>query len=149
MPHVLTQVRVAAVSALSGQTAAGANVFVQESYPFAEAQLPALVVSTYCAPVAEGQFPDAVLRWDVTIDVAAVLKGAGDLMAPLDDLATEVQAALCAIDTVGGKAVQVLPVNVEAPQIDGSGDQPVARRVTSFLLQSLFTPAAAPDSLLD
>jgi hypothetical protein len=149
MPHVLSQVRAAAVLALSGATPAGANVFVQEPYPWAESQLPALLVMTSSSPVSDYMDGEPVLRWDVTLDVMAVLKGTGDLITPLDDIATAAQAALAGLVSVGGRAVQVIATNVEAPTVDGSGDQPVARRTVSFLLQSLYTPASAPDSLLD
>lgn len=149
MPHVLAQVRVAAVAALNGLPLTGPRVYVQEPYPWPEASLPALLVAASCAPVIEGNFPDAVARWDVALDVTAVVKGTGDLIAVHDDIAVQAQAALAALAAVGGKPVQVLPVSVEAPLVDGLGDQPVARRTMSFTVVSLFTPAAAPDTLLD
>jgi hypothetical protein len=149
MPHVLAQARSAAVAALNGLPTTGPRVYVQEPYPWPEASLPALVVATSCAPVPEYLDPGAALRWDVVIEVTCVVKGTGDLMAELDTIATEVQGALCALATVGGKSVQVLPTNLDAPAVDGSGDQPVARRTVSLVMQSLFTLAASPDLLLD
>jgi hypothetical protein len=70
-------------------------------------------------------------------------------MALLDDITTEAQGALCALATVGGKPVQVLPTTFDVASIDGSGDQPVARRRMAFVMQSLYTLAASPDLLLD
>jgi hypothetical protein len=149
MPHVLTQARAAAVAALNGLPTTGPRVYVQEPYPWPEASLPALLVATSCAPVSEYIDGDAVLRWDVELDVTAVVKGPGDLIAALDGIASEVQAALCALTTVSGRPVQVLPTNFDEATVDGSGDQPVARRSVRFLAQSLYTLAISPDTLLD
>jgi hypothetical protein len=149
MPHVLAQARAAAVAALNGLPTTGPRVYVQEPYPWPEASLPALVVATSCAPVSDYIDGEAQLRWDVSIEVAAIVKGQSDLMALLDTIATEVQGALCALAAVGGKPVQILPVNVEAPAVDGGGDQPVARRAVTFTMQSLYTLATSPDTLLD
>jgi hypothetical protein len=149
MAHVLAQARTAAVAALNGLPTTGPRVYVQEPYPWPEASLPALLVATSAAPEPQYLDPGAALKWDVTVDVTAVVKGTGDLMALLDQIALEVQGALCVIDDVGGKFVQVLPVNFDVPSVDGSGDQPVARRTVRFVMQSLFTLAATPDLLLD
>jgi hypothetical protein len=149
MPHVLTQARTAAVAALNGLPTTGPRVYVQEPYPWPEASLPALLVATSAAPASDYVDGEPQLRWDVNIEVAAVVKGVGDLMAVLDTIATEVQGALCAVSTVAGKSVQILPTNIEAPAVDGSGDQPVARRTITFIMQSLYTLATSPDTLLD
>jgi hypothetical protein len=149
MPHVLAQARTAAVAALNGLPTTGPRVYVQEPYPWPEASLPALLVATSASPEPQYLDPGSALRWDVTVDVTAVVKGVGDLMALLDTITTEAQGALCALASVGGKPVQVLPVSFEVAQIDGSGDQPVARRRIAFVMQSLFTLAATPDLLLD
>lgn len=149
MPHVLTQVRFAAASALNGLPTTGAHVYVQEPYPWPEEVLPALLVGTSCAPAADYMDGELVLRWDVDLTVTAIAKGTGDLTALLDDIATEVAAALCALATVGGKAVQVQPTLVEAPALDGGSDQPVARRAMTFSVRSLYTLAVSPDTLLD
>jgi hypothetical protein len=149
MPHVLTQVRVAAVAALNGLPSTGARVYVQEAYPWPEATLPALLVGTACAPEADYMDGELVLRWDVDLTVTAIAKGTGDLGALLDDIATEVAGALCGLASIGGKAVQVQPTLVEALAMDGGSDQPVARRAMTYTVRSLYTLAVTPDTLLD
>lgn len=148
MPHVLQQVRDAAVTAVTGLTTTGARVYTAEPYPWQAAQVPGLVLATSAAPLAEGFDAPATLSWNVTLDVDCIVRGTGDLAALLDTIASEIQVALCALVTVGGVPVQVNPVSLEAPQWSGEGDQPIARRRLSFSVFTLYTVANAPDVLL-
>lgn len=147
--HVLEQVRVAVVAALNGLPTTGPRVYVKELHSWAEQSLPSLLVTTSCAPVREQLDAGMPLRWDPTITVTAIVKGTGDLPALLDDIATEVAGALCVVDQVGGKTVEIVPTALDAPEPYGEGDQGVMRRTMTFVLQSLYTLAAAPDTLLD
>lgn len=146
MPHVLQTVREAAVAALTGLPTTGSNVLQQDPYP-AE-NVPALVVATAADPVVEEMETPQVLRWDVQIAVACIAKGAGNVAAQLDAITLEVQAALCAVSSIGGRQVVITPVSFEPPTFSGEGDQPVARRTVIFTVYSLHTTATAPDTLI-
>ena len=148
MPHVLAQVRSAAVAVLTGLTTTGPRVYVQEPYPWTAAQVPGLIVTTSAQPTVLSLDVPAELDWPVEIDVECVTRGLGDLVTQLDLIATEVQVALCGLITLGGKPVSVVPTALAPPQFSGDGDQPVARRTLSFVLQSLQTAANAPDTLI-
>ena len=149
MPHVLQIVRDATVTALTGLPTTGAHVYVQEAYPWQADQLPALIVTTSADPVVEQLDVPVVLRWDVAVNVTAIVKGTGDLMALLDQITTELQAAYCALASIGGRSVEVVPLSFEPAIVSGDGDQPVARRSVSFVVRSFFTLATSPDTLLD
>lgn len=148
MPHVLAQVRSAAVTVLTGLPTTGAHVFEQEFYPWTEAQLPALVVATSADPVAESLDWPTDLRYEIVLQVTIIVRGLGNLAAAIDQITSEAQAALCALAAVGGKVVSVVPVNLSQPEFSGDGDQPVARRLMTFDVRTLYTTADDPDTLI-
>lgn len=146
--HVLAQARAAAVAALTGLPTTGVNVYTQEAYPWQPEQLPALLVSVDSRPTADTLDWPSDVQWDITLQVVAILRGLPNLADAADVIATEVQAALCALPDVGGKPVSVVPSSFDAPQFSGDGDQPVARRLMTFEIVGLATNAADPDTLI-
>lgn len=147
--HVLTQVRSAVVTALTGLPTTGAKVFTQRPYAWQPEQLPNLLVVTAADPVVEQLDHPPVLRWDIVVSVIAAVHGTGDLAVLMDQISSEVQVALCSVGSIAGKIVQVIPQSFEPIIFSGEGDQPVANRGITFLVQSLYTSAIAPDILLD
>jgi uncharacterized protein with von Willebrand factor type A (vWA) domain len=146
--HVLAQTRAAAVAALTGLATTGANVYTQETYPWQASQMPALLVTTTGEPTAETLDWPTQLRWDISLQVEAMARATGNLCDLLDTIASEVQIALCAVSQIGGFTVQIIPVSFQAPQFAVDGDQPVARRLMSFDVRSLYTEATDPDTLI-
>lgn len=142
--HPLQIVRDAAVAAVTGLPITGARVYVQEPYPWQADQVPGLVLTTSVLPVSEYLEVPVRLRWDVAIDIVARVRGTGDLAAQLDDIAAEVQAAVCALETIVGKPVTVTPVAFDPPEFSGDGEQPIASRRMSFSVASLFSLATTP-----
>ena len=146
--HVLAQVRAAAVAVLTGLPTTGARVYTQEGYAWRDDQVPGLVVTSAGDPVAESLDWPSDLRWDITLQVTAFARGTGALADLMDTIAGEVQAALCALATVGGQPVSVIPVTIAVPEFSVDGDQPVARRLITFDVRSLYTAADDPGTLI-
>lgn len=146
--HILAQARAAAVAALTGLVTTGPRVYTQETYPWQADQVPGLLVSVSSDPVAETLDWPTQLRWDISLQVEAFVRGTGDLAGLLDTIGAEVQVALCGLASVNGFAVQVIPVTFQSPQFAVDGDQPVARRLITFDMRGLYTDATDPNTLI-
>ncbi len=148
MAHYLTTIRAAAVTALTGLPTTGTNVGTVDAYPIERNRLPALIVRTGSTPEIRGTDLPPTMRVDtrITVDtLASANAGAADL---LDQIAAEVQAALCSVTTIGGRRVMVVPVDIPEPEFSGDSDQVVARRSLVFLVTPLFVAAHQPETLL-
>ena len=147
MAHYLTTVRSAIVSAVTGLTTTGANVFEDEPYPLQATQVPALVISAWSPSVGFAAMDASVIQVDVDVGIECIAKGTSGLQTTLDTIAKEVQVALAAVTSIGSRAVQIAPVAVERPQFILDTDQPVARRLLLYRIAPLFTSSADPTSL--
>lgn len=133
MAHVRKQVRDAVVTLLTGLATTGANVYTGRVYPLdsSQSELPALFVNT---PGEEAEPSPEVDRSfqsrTIAIEVEAKVKG-GAYVDTLDQIAVEVETALGASITVGGKVVDLDYVGME---FDSSGetDKPVGSLVMRY-----------------
>lgn len=147
MAHYLTTVRQAIVTAVTGLSTTGANVFEDEPYPLQTSALPALIVSAWSPAVTFADMDTTTLLVDVDIGIECIARGTSGVPAQLDTIAAEVQTALDAVTTIGSKNVVVMPVSIDRPQWDLTTDQPVARRLLLYRIAPLFTTSADPTSL--
>lgn len=147
MAHYLTTVRSAIVTAVTGLTTTGARVYEDEPYPLTAAQVPALIVSAWSPQIQFASLDASAIQVDVDIGIECLAKGTSGLQATLDTIAAEVQTALDAVTSIGGRTVQIQPVAIDRPQFSLDSDQPVARRLLLFRIAPLFTTSADPTSL--
>ena len=147
MASYLTTVRSAIVTAVTGLTTTGSNVYQDEPYPLTATQVPALVVSCWSPSIGFASMDASTLQVDVDIGVECIAKGASGLAATLDTIATEVQIALAAVTSIGSRAVKIAPVSIDRPVYELTTDQPVARRLLLYRIAPLFTTSADPTSL--
>ena len=148
MPHFLTTVRAAVTGVCTGLPTTAARVFTRRPYPWQPAQLPGLLVRTAATYDVVDIGAPPTLQADTRIEVELVVAAAGDAAAALDTMASEVQAAVCGLTSIGGKAVTVACTEVTAPEDSGELDPPVSRRALLFSAGPLFIVANAPDVLV-
>jgi hypothetical protein len=111
MPHVRTQIRIAAAAALFGLPTTGARVYPSRIWPLQPADLPALLVYTTSDDV-DGEHTTIGRPRKLTRDLSLVVEARAAAAAGLDDtldtIEAEVVAALAADATLGGLAKDVV-----------------------------------------
>lgn len=107
MAHIRTQIRAAAVSALTGLTTTGSRVYSGRPYPFDVSERPGLLVTCEAERIeinAMGDDPKLLRQ----VELLVVGYGeAVEIEAQLDAIGAEVEAALGAAPTLGGVALDV------------------------------------------
>ena len=146
MSHPRTQLRQAAVAALTGLPTTGPRVFVDREYSLQPAELPCLHVSTAETTDSPDVFADSLQR-SVDLRVRLVAKTTAGMSDLLDQMALEVEGALLGGLVVGGQRLFPESLTAAEPNLAVNGDQPVGEVLMSlnFLV---FSPAQAPGSLL-
>tara|TARA_R110001606_G_scaffold219784_6_gene367685 strand:- start:3290 stop:3733 length:444 start_codon:yes stop_codon:yes gene_type:complete len=126
MAHVRNQIRDAIVTAVTGLTTTGTNIFRSRVFPLETTKLPALCVFTKSEDVEFDtlHIPRSINR---VLDVAveAYVTGTANYDNTLDTIAVEVEEALSADVTLGGKSKDLQVIAFEADYI-GDGEQTVA-----------------------
>jgi len=105
MPHVRTQIRNSVASALTGLATTGTNVHLSRLWPLQQTDLPALLVYTTSDQVdyERSTIGRPRLLWrELDLVVEARASGASGLDDTLDQIETEVIAALNLDVTLGG-----------------------------------------------
>ena len=126
MAHVRKQIRDAIVTAVTGLTTTGSNVFRSRIYPLEQSKMPGLCVFTRSEAV---EFDTMTLARSVSrvleVQVEAYVNATADYDNTLDQIAVEVEEALAANVTLSGlsKDVQVTSFEVD---FSGDGERPVA-----------------------
>lgn len=145
--HVRQQLREAIATALTGLTTTGANVFQSRVYAMQDTGLPGLVIRTDADEVVERTIGGATrsITRDVSVVVQGMAKATANLDDTLDTIAKEVETALAAGVTVGGK-VHHLRYERADITLAGEGEQPTGSIEMQFLC-SLSNAANAPDVL--
>ena len=143
MPHVRTQIRAAVVTALTGLATTGSRVLVDDQVPIDA--LPALVVRTSEGNV--GEAIDGTRQRAIAISVDAICKMASGVTDQLDQIATEVEAALAGAITVSGRTLPVDYLGTEEPLLDATTESSVGRMTLRFRITA-FTAPASPGTLL-
>ena len=131
---------------MTGLPSTGANVFVDRVYALQTNETPGLVVSVGDEVELDGL--DGQQRRTFSVRVEAIAKVSETLSDLLDQIGVEVEVALAAPITFGGKAGNLLTyAGAEAPTSSGDAERPVGSLVMNFALLA-FTQAGAPDALL-
>lgn len=146
MPHVRKQVRDAVVTLVTGLATTGTRVYTGRVYPLdsGQSELPALFVNTPGEEAeASLELGRAFQTRTLAIEIEAKVKG-GTYVDTLDQIADEVETALGASITIGGKVVDLDYVGME---FDSSGetDKPVGSLVLRYSAAIAFatgTPSA-------
>lgn len=146
--HVATQIRDAAVTALTGLTTTGARVFADREYPLQTSNLPGLCIYTRNETEEPITFKGATRRLQRTLEllVVAYAKTIGDLDKTLDTIRKEVETALAADPPLGGLAKELWPQACEK-DVDAEGDKPVGVATMVFHVE-YHTAQNAPDTAL-
>lgn len=144
--HVHTQIRAAAVTALTGLATSGARVYPDRLFDLADANLPGLRVyldNESVETVTVHAPPQQQRRADLVVECCA--KAASALSTTLDTMSKEVEIALAAGFTAAGKRITPTLSSSRLDREPGSTTVGVKRLVfdTEF-----FTLANAPDSLI-
>lgn len=123
---IRTAIRDNVVSALTGLTTTGSNVFRSRVYPVAETKLPGLCVYTETDDAVYSTIlsPRTLDRL-LTLKVEAYVKATADYDEALDAIEDEIRTALYADLTRGGNA-QDTRVTGFVAQFSDEGDQPIA-----------------------
>lgn len=132
MPHARSQIRDAVVTAVTGLTTTGSNVFASRVYP--HATLPSLAVYTVAESVQdeEGTLGTKQHRaLEVIVEARAKAAAAATLDDTLDTIAAEVEAALVADRTLGGLAKWTEYQEAEI-ELDAEAEQPVGLARLTF-----------------
>jgi hypothetical protein len=125
MAHVRKQIRSAMVTALTGLTTTGSNVFESRVYDLASAKLPAIAVYSVNENLAYQSIGSNRLQLRSSIfGVEIYVKSASGYDATLDQITVEVEEALYANRTFGGLAqdMKVMSLNTE---VSDQGDMPI------------------------
>ena len=126
MAHVRQQIRAAIVTALTGLTTTGSNVFRSSIYPLESGKLPGLCIFTRSEAV---EFDTLTISRSINrvleVTVEAYVSATANYDNTLDTIAVQVEEALAADVTLGGlsKGLQVTAFEAE---FAGDGEQPVA-----------------------
>lgn len=143
--HVRKQIRVAAVSALTGLTTTGSRIKTSPVNPLQDSDLPGLRVftpgeSTEIASLGSTRKRARTLM----LVVEACVKATSGYADTVDQIAKEVEMALDANNTLGGLCAQIEPRSFSEDQ-DGAGDKPVAVGRMEFEVL-YYTRKGAPDT---
>ncbi len=141
MSHVRTQLRAAAVAALTGLPTTGANVFTGQAYPRQASQLPFLEISTLEGSQLDGL--PALLNRSLVLRVRAVVRSADNTTDLLDQIALEVETVLLAGLAWGSGILLPQAISAAEPEPALTGDTPVAELLMSFDY-TVFTQGSAP-----
>jgi len=135
MAHVRKQIRDAIVTALTGLTTTGSNVFRSRIYPLETGKLPGLCIFTRSESVEFDTLTisRSVMR-ELEVTVEGYVRGTANYDNTLDTIAVEVEEALAADVTLGGLSKDLQVTNFEA-DFAGDGDQPVAVGRFTVLVQ--------------
>lgn len=136
MPHVREQIRDAVVTACTGLTTTGTRVYRERLYQLRAADLPGLRI--YCG--AEQVEPDRLgaihgQQRDMDLMVEGLARATSDLDETLDDIAAEVEAALAADVTLGGKAKVLYLAGIDDPEQSDEGEVPAGLVRLKFRVQ--------------
>lgn len=148
--HVRTQIRDAAVDALDALTTTSTRCFAARpgTRPLQDSDLPCLIVYTNdeSSEAVSGQMATRRLERRLELMVRGYAKGTGDIDKTLDTICAEVETALAADPTLGGKAKDLV-LDSTAKEDDEDVEQPTWR-VTMRWLAEYSTREAAPTAAL-
>lgn len=126
MAHVRKQIRDAIVTALTGLTTTGSNVFRSRIYPLEKVKLPGICVYTQSESTEfDTMTISRSIQRELEVAVEAYVTATLNYDNTLDTIAVEVEEALAADVTLGGLCKDLQVTAFEA-DFSGDGEQPVA-----------------------
>jgi hypothetical protein len=143
--HARQQIREAVATAVTGLTTTGSRVFQSRMRPASDTQVPCLLVT--CDTEIIEQTTQARQVRDLTVTVQGIAKGTTGLDDTLDTMALEVETALQAAGSLGGKVPGGIVLQRHQVEFDDSLDKPVGVIVMEFKA-GYFTTAGAPGSFV-
>jgi len=133
--HLRNQIRDAVITALTGLSTTGSNVFRSRIYPLESNKIPGLCVFSKSEATTFDTLkrPRSINRV-LEIGVEAYVKGTTGYDNTIDQICLEIEEALYANRTLGGNAQDVMITGFEA-DFNGDGDQPVSRATLTIEVQ--------------
>lgn len=127
MAHIRKLIRDNIETTLTGLETTGGRVYKTRVYPIAEDRLPGIAIYTRSESSEYSSItpPRAIVR-ELTVSVEIYVKAQTDYDDELDQIASEIEAALYTDITRGGYAKDTMVASLDA-DFSGDGDQPVAR----------------------
>jgi len=147
MSHVRKQIRDHLLSTITGLSTTGSKAYASRVYPLDSGKLPAVIVYTLSEDIVESAFSKR-REQDRQLDaiVEGYVRALNTFDDTLDQIASEVEAAILADTTLGG-----LVKNVELTGTDtdyaGDSEQPVGTVRLTFRIQYR-TVTGSPNSAI-
>lgn len=133
--HMRKVIRDAVVAALTGLTSTGSNVHATRTQPLEAGHLPALCVYTLDEnSELHNMGPGRSLLRDLSLVVEAVAQANGEIDDTLDQIALEVEAAMNADTTFGGKTYDCFLASTRIA-VRGAGEKDTGSAVMTFMLR--------------
>jgi hypothetical protein len=143
--HARQQIREAVATALTGLTTTATRVFQSRMRPASDSQVPCLLI-TCDSELIESTVQSRQQR-ELTLTIQGIAKGTTTLDDTLDQIALEVETALQAAGSLGGKVPGGLVLQRHQVEFDDSLDKPVGVIVMEFKA-GFFTTAGVPGSFV-
>ena len=133
--HVDQQIVDAVVTLVTGLTTSGSRVFKDHLYPFAEADLPCLSVTSADEQVEYLTIHKPRMQAKtITVSVEAVAKASALMMSTLRAMRKEVEVVLATNQSVNGLA-RALRLAGTSTRQDVTGDQPVGVATMTYEIE--------------
>lgn len=143
MAHARQAIREALAAALIGLASTGARVFQSRMRP--QDSLPCLLATTNDEDVQRVDM-DSIEERDIDLEIVGVAKAAADVDDVLDTIAAEVETAIGANNTLGGRVKRMHLTRLRY-EFDDELDQPVGL-VRLTYRSTYFTNAGVPGTTL-
>ncbi len=143
MAHARQAIREAVAAAVTGLASTGARVF--QSRMHAQDALPCLLVTTNGEEVSREDLGDLEER-ELDVEVVGVAKAAADVDDDLDDIAAEVETAIGANNTLGGRVKRMHLTGIRI-EFDDELEQPVGLVRITYRC-TYYTNAGVPGTTL-
>lgn len=144
--HAHEQIRDAVVTALTGLTTSGSNVYANRLYPLDDASLPALrIYADQEDATPQSMHSPHIQERTLRLVVDCCAKATSGLDDTLDTMSKEVEIALATALTIGSKSVQLVYSGMEFD--DEAAEKPIGVKKLSFDCQ-FYTMNNAPDVLI-
>lgn len=145
MTHVRTQIRDAAVTALTGLATTGIRVYASRLQPLPDAMLPGLVVTTNDEEIAGQDVHGVIQERTLRLVVRCAAKASATLDDTLDAMIADVETALDD-QTFGGLAKSVDLKSI-AVDMDDLLEKPVGAAELTYTV-TYYTAAGSPGTAL-
>lgn len=120
--HVRAQIRALFLSKITGNTAAGSNVYKARSYPIESKKTPAIIIYSTDEEAEQATIgaPGSTIR-SLTVSVEIYAKGLTDLDDEIDEIAAEVETILGA-ECAFLSTISAIEYSGFTTEYNGSGD---------------------------